>query len=366
VLFNESDDPVTTDLTFLPDVSPTALTDVIAGEQLRPSGNEGVVGLPGIRLERWQTKMFLSNRTPDQAVASPSHWLTLQQGWWQGTEQAPKSELPSLSRIQRRTLDLTDSWSAKRIDGATDVQAATLAQPGASTAGWEKRRLELWLGAPPAGSQRVLLRRSFTVPETWKDGEVAICCDVPYAQFFHQTRVFIDGAPLAGGRKAADGPYWDTLGGIFKPGSVHHIALDIETSCSLMGCRGPIWLSYRPNPASRQVLSGKWDAWSTPVQRAGMVDMPGKINAQFVTRTLRVDDRYRNSNISIRIDMENEKAGIIVNGYMIKPGEQPRCHVFDYAITPLLRFGEDNLIEIAFNSDREKTIRSVELWIEKS
>ena len=70
VLFNESDEEFTTDLSFLPGVDPGALTDVLSGEPLTPVSATGNTHreLKNIPLKRHETRMFVSNRSAKQQL----------------------------------------------------------------------------------------------------------------------------------------------------------------------------------------------------------------------------------------------------------------------------------------------------------
>ena len=60
VLFNESPNPVTTALTFLPGVHPASLTDLLTGEDRPVTRAGGGDTVPAIDLHPWQTVMYVS------------------------------------------------------------------------------------------------------------------------------------------------------------------------------------------------------------------------------------------------------------------------------------------------------------------
>ncbi|MCW3054912.1 MAG: hypothetical protein JWN14_4082, partial [Chthonomonadales bacterium] len=232
VLFNESDKPLTTDLEFL-GIHPTALTDIVTGQHIEIVRGAGRDPVRGIALAPWQTQMLLSPRA--DVVGSPLEWLTLQRSWWQGTEKPPAKRLPTPAELQRFSVDLTEGWMCKSIPYLTDEQAAALIQPGVEDKTWERRTLELWLNPHDTSAKRLLLRRKFTVPAHWKDGQITLCADVPISQFFYEARLFLDGKAWSGGRKSIDGPYLDSMEGALTPGSTHLLALDMQISGSLTG-----------------------------------------------------------------------------------------------------------------------------------
>ena len=203
VLFNESPNPVTTGLTFQPGVHPASLTDLLTGERHEITRADGGDSVSGIALNPWQTVMYVS---PRNAAASPLEWLELQRGWWAGTKKPPVKRLPRPSEMQKFTLDLTAGWAYKRIDGMTDEQAAALAQPAFDDHAWERRTLDLWHDDEAARPQRIMLRRTFTVPAHWNAGTVLLCNQLQGGAFVSDARMFVEGKPL-GNRWFGNGLY---------------------------------------------------------------------------------------------------------------------------------------------------------------
>ena len=360
ILFNESDSPLTTDPQFLPGVHPLALTDLVTGQQaalLRdPAGDR----VSEIALQKWQTRMFVSPR--NSVAASPLEWLTLQRGWWQGTVKPPVKHLPTPKEMQRNTLDLTEDWACRSVPELSDDQVAALARPDLDDTVWERRTLGLWLTPGDKNAKRLLLRRKFTVPAHWTDGQIVLCADVPYAQFFHETRLFLDGNAWAGGRKMVDGPYYDTLDGALKAGTTHVLTLAIESKSTLIGSRGPIWLTYLPHPQQRQDLSGAWTAYADPLRKTGEVQLPGTIKGRYLSRSVVIDAAHKHQSVVIYFEATGDHFSLQINGRLLNTSEQGRARAFTFNVTPLIRFGDPNLIEIVGNSGAEpKTIHAVEI-----
>lgn len=238
VLFNESPNPVTTSLTFLPDVHPASLADILTSEAVPITRTQSGDTVPGIALRPWQMVMYVSPRA--DMAASPLEWLNLQRGWWAGAKTPPTKRLPRRTEMQRFTLDLTDGWGYKRIDSLTDEQAAALAQPSVDDHAWERRNLELWNDPGAPRPQRIMLRRAFTVPAHWNKGTILLCNEIPGGAFVSDARAFVDGKLIQDGRRLRDGPYDEALGGLWKPGTTHHVAFDIRSSTPLIGARCPL------------------------------------------------------------------------------------------------------------------------------
>jgi hypothetical protein len=360
VLFNESDSPVTTDLTFLPNVHPISLTEVVSGEKAEVVRGPGGDAVRGIVLERWQTRMYLSPRA--EVADSPLEWLRLQRGWWQGTVKPPIKLLPSPAELQRFSVDLTQGWAYKSVTGLTDDQIAALAQPAVDDAMWERRQLDLWLTPKAKSARRHLLRRRFVVPAHWTAGRIVLCADVPIAQFFHETRLFLDGHPWAAGRKMVDGPYFDAMDGALRPGTTHLLTLDIQSTSSLSGSRGPIWLYYLPDPQAVQDLAGVWTAYSDPLHKTGEVQLPGSVKGMFLSRTVPINAAHRGRNVVIIYEATGDRFSLLINGRLLNRSEQIRESVTCFNVTPLIRFGDQNLVELVGGSgSNEKSIHHIEI-----
>lgn len=367
VLFNESDEPVTVDLKFMLGHHLNRLTDIVSNRTIQlEQGPSGTVA-NGIELAKWETRMLVSPHA--NVAASAGEWISLQYNWWQGVKAPPQKRLPELKEVQRFTLDLTEGWAYHLAPNISDAQAESLLHPDATDAHWERKTLGLTLFTQKEGYKRILIRRKFTVPVHWKDADIYLCADVPYAQFFHETRIFLDGKAWAGGRKSVDGPYLDPMDGVLTPGSTHLLGLDFQSHSNLVGSRGPIWLTCIPrvDTANTQSLAGVWQCWSSPTHRSGEVTLPGTTKAMYVSRTVRIDSAKLRQKKSVFIYYEStgERLNLIVNGHLICHGEQPRQHIFIVNITPLVHQNADNLIELAANSETgEKVVRRVEIRYE--
>ncbi len=363
LLFNETDSPITTNLIFLPGLSPTSAVDIVTGAGVVFTRDTAGDVIPDITLDKWETRMLISPRK--STSTSTAEWLRLQRGWWRGTSTPPQKRLPSAKEQQRNTVDLTEGWASKTPPNASDDDAAALlTSPEVSDAAWERRSLGMWLYPGDKSLKRLVLRRKFSIPAHWNNGQIGLCADVPYAQFFHQTRMYLDGKPLMEGRKSNDGPYFDTLGGDLKAGSTHLLALDVSTKSTLIGSRGPIFIAYIPDPLESISLHGKWLAWSDALQRSGDVVLPGKVKAMYLSRTIKIDSRHKSKQVYVYLEAVGDRNALIVNGHLINHGDQPRQHVFQYNISALVQFGEDNNIEIAGNSaTEERSISKVEIRI---
>ena len=261
--------------------------------------------------------------------------------------------------MQRFTLDLRDGWAFKRIDGLNDDQAAALAQPSTDDHAWERRTPDLWRDAGAPVPQRIMLRRSFTVPAHWNAGTVLLCNTVPGGAFVSEARTWIDGVPFATGRWLNNGSFDESFGGILKPGTTHHVAFDIRSPVSLIGVRCPFFLTYTPDPLGRQDLAGEWTGYSNEMHVAGPVQVPGVAkNMRFISRSVVINPAHEGRNVVIyaRVDSGEMIRGMLINGRRLDPAAVGYGrHDLILNVTPMVHFGAENTIEFLFNSTAEGT-----------
>ncbi len=358
VLFNESDTPCVTDLTFLQGVHPILLKEVVSGRKIEITRGSKADVVANISLNKWQSRMFLSPRR--ETDLAPVEWLRLQYGWWQGVLQPPRKTLPTPKEEQRFSVDLTEGWAYKNTQGLTDDQVAALTSPEVDDFHWERRELNLWLTPGEMGRKRHLLRRKFTVPEHWIKGEIVLCADLPAEQFFDQTRTFLDGVACFEGRKLLDGPYFNSFGGVLKPGTTHILSFDIQGEGSLTGSRGPAWLYWLPEPEERHDLAGEWMQYADAIHKIGAVRLPGTATGMYLSREVVIENRHRGQNVVIHLEATGDRFGVLINGMRLNSAGLWRGRSFQFDVTPMVNFGELNLIELA-GSPGEKTVHDVEI-----
>lgn len=353
ILFNDADNAVTTELTFLPGVHPPKLTDIVTEEAIEITRDPAGDTVRGIALGPRQTVMYVSPRT--DVAASPLEWVTLQRGWWQGTKTPPAKHLPTPAEQQRFTLDLAEGWAYKRQDSLTEEQAAALAQPGIDDHAWERRNPEIWLTANDHQAKRIILRRRFTVPAHWTNGPIYLNT----SGNVNGARTFLDGKPLFDGRKLWDGGIVGGADGLLKPNASHVLTLDVTGNDPLIGAKGPFWLAYVPDPLGRQDLSGQWTSYSSELHAVGPVTLPGKLSkVAFVSRKVVVDRAHAGRNVLIYA--RNVGGGIyavLTNGKRIDGGGP----YFLMNITPFIHFGEENTIELGVSANEDMTMTEIEL-----
>ena len=292
--------------------------------------------LENLRFEPGETRIFLTPcRHPEFASAE---WFDLQRNWWRGTAPIRKN-LPPFS--PRMTLDLYGSWAFRPLNEGDDV--TQLAAPDVDTAGWESRSIGCWGVDTHRGIKHALLRKTFTVPAEWNKGDVLLWLTAWDGAFIDNGRIFLDGKDLGQQR---EGIAADSVGGILAPGTKHTLAVEIHGDGFLVGSRAPAWLSYRPSPDTSLDLSGSWSASDDYLTFDKIVSLPGLWTGVAAKRVVRIDQKLSGENVIIDFDGPNPVDGVMVNGAWVSHSRVRAEYRWQVNITPWVRFGDDNVIEL--------------------
>lgn len=200
---------------------------------------------------------------------APLDWLDLQRGWWRGNS-PPRRTLPPYRADN--TLALTADWRTQPLAENAPADQSALAAPGVDDGSWEKSDLVNWLVPEERDTHRAILRKEFSVPAGWNNGEIKLWVK----SWVHEAvrgrlRTWLDGQPIADGDSvtAAD------LTAQLKPGTRHLLAVEIRSEGQVAGCIGNAWLSYLPRPRSSIDLAGRWTpsrdglTWDAPATLPG-------------------------------------------------------------------------------------------------
>ncbi len=274
--------------------------------------------------------------TPRISVAdSTAEWFTLQRGWWQGTED-PGPLLPKME--VKLTVDLTEGWAFQPVDPQqTDV--TTLIAANADDAAWIKMPLGIFTLPDHRDVKHAVLRRHFQVPEAWNQGRVLI----RLPEFLEHRNVYLDGQPLTGEPELA-------------AGSDHLLAIEIQGKGTLLGAKGPAWLTYHPQPAAIQSLAGTWSTSPDAMNWSGAASLPGDLpqGIRALRTTVRIDKAAEGKTIVLHA-MENsmQLQGVIINGNFERPWvrESPELNL---NITPWIRLDQENEIILIDGGSREE------------
>jgi hypothetical protein len=358
MVFNESDTPATTDLTFTGPDHPQSLFEAKTATWTALDKREPP-GLYGLTLGAMETRLFQSAR--QQFERAPLEWLALQRDWWAGTAHPPAKRLTTPIQDQRHSVDLTDDWAFRGIDGLGDMAIPTLAGPTTDDAPWERRPLGLWGLPDEIHVQRAMWRKLIRVPANWQGGETQLWLRSWFSTTFHDRgRVFVDGRLFH--EFSADGIAGVDVTQTFQPGSSHLIALDIMGSGTLRGVDGSAWLYHIPDPAAKEDLGGEWISTVNGIQDTGTVGLPGIFKAMFVARSIKVDAAQSHRNAVIYIRADGPVFGVLINGFMICRHHHMIGQTFCINLTPKVKFGAENRIElITLDPHQDCRIIAVEL-----
>ena len=330
-LWNSDDKPVTPTLTFNNGVRPDWCRDVNTGEQMKVSYDDNIAKLKDVPLDNWQTRIFISPRA--QLANAPAEWLTLQRGWWKGTA-SPGAPLPPYQA--KLTVNLTDDWAFKPIDGAVTAAAApaedvSLADPKLDDSSWKRRQIGIFDIPDYPAAQHGIFRKHFTVPADWNKGKVLLDIGVD--------------APGGGAREYLDGQAVrpnevnDKFGATLTPGSVHFLAVEIWGASPPVGTRTPMFLYYRPNFLSRQPIKDNWAVAENVLKYAPAQALPVSMKLYGTFRTVvRIDASHAGENVFLHtVTDNNHQHTIYVNGRAVLGAGN-----YDVNITPWVKFGQDN------------------------
>jgi hypothetical protein len=300
--------------------------------------------------------------TPRGKIASaPLAWLNLQPNWSRGTRKPPDRKLPEIR--QDHSLDLTEDWAFRPLDGeAGDV--AAMAAPDFDDAEWKRMRLGVWAVPEELDSRHVIFRKRFTVPARWTAGDIRLWI----RSWFYYTltgrmRVWLDGREV----KPLDPP-GEGLEGLritedVKPGGTHWLAVEIAGEGVLAGPRGNTWLSYVPEPKSKLDLAGEWTPTKDAMRYEAPVRLPGPLDALMARRTVVVPRAASKKTVFLHMEAGPGLLGVLVNGHWVRRHHHRLGGVTHLNISPWIRFGERNEIEIVYweGPDRSE-VREVALW----
>jgi len=301
------------------------------------------------KLAPCQTAIYLTPRNDMAAV--PAEWFKLQRNWWQGTVD-PGKPLPS--GPAKLAVDLTNDWAFQPLDPQADV--TPLIDPHFDDSNWKRMNLGIFSLPDYPDVKRALFRKQFTVPAGWNRGRVLMSMKFwNGGTFLDAGKMYLDGKLVP---NSTDGVMDNDLGGVLGAGTTHVVAVETSGGKSeLVGPRGPTWISYHPEPASRQDLAGAWDMSRdslhyTPGQ------LPGLFDGKIARRIFKIDAPQTTQNIVVHaLASGGFLHGMIINGRYVAVGLQ--CAEENLNITPWVKFGQDNeliLLSAGYNGQVMKEV----------
>ncbi|HEY3398808.1 MAG TPA: hypothetical protein VGM19_14230 [Armatimonadota bacterium] len=311
--------------------------DVLPGQSLPGAAAAGRVSFPALKLEPADMRALLVPR--GQITQAPRDWLQLQEGWWQGTAPGQVLTPDKFDWVS----DLTKGWTLAAAEG---VDPAAASQPGVKLAGTPNLELGIWTYAVPNPPQNGVFRREFTVPAAWKDGKVWLHWQSwTNGAFMQKGRIWLDGVAMTGWVEGAQEMYLEGI----PAGTTHALLAEIQGTPYIAGSPGDAWLEYEPKPAEEIVLQGQWQPSPDGLTRTAPVTLPGEFTGRMARGMFVAPRGWKGQTVMLHA-VTDPKAepllAVLVNGKMIRRHHHINGTRMDINITPLLKYGEANEIEI--------------------
>ncbi len=281
---------------------------------------------------------------------APAEWLKLQTTWWQGGGVPGKVLTPDTYDY---VLNLTDGWTLT----ATDDQFT--APAGAAL---DNVSLGPWTYLVKQPVQNAVFQREFTVPAAWKEGNVYLHVSSWFSNtFIDQGRVLLDNQEVRGFNAGA---VELMLNDALKPGSRHTIALQIKGGPYSQGLRGSCWLEYEPRPAQEMQLAGQWEPSADALTRGPRVQLPGEFDGRMARANIFLPEDWQDQTVMIHgLTGANSRPllYVIINGRLIRRHHHIYGPRFDLNLTPYVKFGQPNEIEIVANGPGKVEVTELSL-----
>jgi hypothetical protein len=320
---NGKNQTVTGNLALTNGVAPAWYLDLKTGQRSTVTDAHLPVNLPPHEMA-----MYI---TPRAAIAeSSADWFNLQRGWWQGTADPG----PPLAPLEMKLIvDLTDDWAFQPVDAQhADVKA--LVAPAVDDKSWPRMRLGIFTLPDHPDVKHAVLRKHFRIPDGWNHGRILFRLPPSHGQ------AYLDGQALTTSVQLA-------------AGSEHVVALDIAGKAARVGTDGCAWLTYHPEPVSRQDLSGPWEGWADKTKDWMPLTLPGKYDTGInAIRKVVVIDAHAAEGKTVILHLmqapgQNESGGnVSINGHGMGPWRLRESNEINQNITPWVKPGQENEIKI--------------------
>ncbi len=335
-LWNESgSEPQTVSVVIETGQTPAFAINVFDGSQTALRKPE----ISNIALGPFDTRVFLTPR--GRITEAPAAWFDLQRKWWRGTTKPSPKQLPPPPHRWAR--ELTTDWKFQTLDKAAD--ATPLLAADFDDSAWSTRDLGIWnVKSEGGGKGHGVFRKKFTVPADWTNGPVSLWLTSWANQSFTgKGRVWLDGREV---KPLDTNGYVGNPVPALTPGSTHTLAVEVRSDGVLAGLRGESWISYEPAPPVRQDLAGDWAVSADGLTYDKTLTLPGKFTTPYLKRKIFIDEKQRGKNVVLTIDGDRRLICAIVNGRLVRRHHHTIAERGSLNITPFVRFGEENDIEL--------------------
>ncbi|MFA6292160.1 MAG: hypothetical protein WC637_10280 [Victivallales bacterium] len=346
---------MTTDLLFRNGEKPGSCRDLLSGAEV-PAENGKIAGL---KIPPLETRVLVTPRKDGMDAAA--NWFKLQRNWWRGTA-GSHAKIPEVAAPD--TLELGDNWRYREIRDGEDVLSMT--QPGYDDAAWAKGDLGPWAFPEEINSSRLLFRKSFTVPATWKQGEIRFFLRSWFASTHTgKMRIYLDGKEFLNpsDNNGVNGLAVDKS---LQAGKTYLLAVDVSSKGQICGPRGTAFLSHTPEPASRQDLGGQWQACRDMLNYDKQVQLPGAWNQWSARRTVKIDATHSQEQVYLHMTTDPGIIGVLINGRWLRRHHHMIGDVTFLNMTPWIKFGQDNEIEVVrWNGSGRGRVDEINLYYYK-
>jgi hypothetical protein len=356
--WNHNANPLLADLTFPPD-GPASAVVVKTGDSVPLVAGDNGAKVLKIALKPNESESYLTPRPHLENAARA--WFDLQREWWKGASPPPPDRLPSAADLHKETVPLADDWTFKTL-GAGD-SAASLAAPAVDDSKWPHRDFTAQLQPIPAAGapgNTVVYRKKVTIPAEWNKGPVKFFLTANEAQTsIDSSSLYIDGTLVK--------DHFDTFvdnpcGGVFKPGSSHTLAVVVTSKSYLIGSVGNCWLYYRPDATEEMDLAGDWEASDDGLRFDKKQTIPGHWDTNMIRGMINIPADHAKDTVLMHFEHSQGRiAGAIINGTFVGQSHVPDCPSFDLNLTPWIKFGQDNRVEIVAGDKAQFDIGKIAL-----
>lgn len=321
-LFNDSNKTNTYSFTFT-DGKPRKLTDVLTG---RPAALTGT-------LAPYEFAVATSPREDTRDAAW--RWTQRECGWWQGGG-APTKPVPRAAHDD--VLPLNTGWdlAGRRVSMRKYITGRELT------------------------TSEYFLSRQFTVPASWTNGVIELCCSSMYPSTWlnwdAQYRLSIP--RVHEGDWVHDAPAQLQLN--LTPGQTYSISIAVrnDTHPKLRGFSGEMFLYYLPRAKETLDLSGEWEALENlAAPSATRVTLPGHYpKTQALRRTFILPKDKAAKNYRVKISTASEHShlyGLIINGHYLRKHHHKFGERTCLDVTPWIKWGTAN--EVILVGDNAQT-----------
>jgi hypothetical protein len=200
------------------------------------------------------------------------------------------------------------------------------------------------------------MRHTFIIPTEWNNGTVGLWLQTGGFPTFADTGTFwLDGKQLQ--------PFFreSSIAGLEvggASGSTHTLVVEAKGPGQFIGLIGDAWLDYVPKPVGTVDLAGVWTTCKDDIfHDTGTVTWPGAYAAHSLWRTINVPKEDEGGTVMLTMQADRPFQTYI-NGSLVQYSGTPtqNSHV-GLNVTPWIRFGQDNRIQLVSRYDRGSMAR---------